>query len=285
MEKDFSYVGFQVKQTDDGVIIDQSQYINDMKVPVVSVNKISQKDDELTPIEYTTFRSVVGSMNWVGHGTRPDILYDLIELSMHFNQATVADLLRAVKIARKLKEADSTIFFPALSGNPSEWKLVVFTDAALGNLPDGFSSTAARLVFLVDGDSRGCILAFKSNKIARVVRSTLAAEVLSLQEGLEEALYLQDMVKELLHTDVKIHAYIDNKSTIDSVNSTKMVKDKRLFRDIAAIKQELNEQIVESLAWVPDKDQLANCLTKKGASNVSLLAVLHTGILPKLPEC
>ena len=285
MENDFSYVGFQVKQTDDGVIIDQSQYINDMKVPVVSVNRISQKDDELTPIEYTTFRSVVGSMNWVGHGTRPDILYDLIELSMHFNQATVADLLRAVKIARKLKEADSTIFFPALSGNPSEWKLVVFTDAALGNLPDGFSSTAARLVFLVDGDSRGCILAFKSNKIARVVRSTLAAEVLSLQEGLEEALYLQDMVKELLHTDVKIHAYIDNKSTIDSVNSTKMVKDKRLFRDIAAIKQELNEQIVESLAWVPDKDQLANCLTKKGASNVSLLAVLHTGILPKLPEC
>ena len=43
MEKDFSYVGFQVKQTDDGVIIDQSQYINDMKVPVVSVNRYLRK--------------------------------------------------------------------------------------------------------------------------------------------------------------------------------------------------------------------------------------------------
>jgi hypothetical protein len=155
----------------------------------------------------------------------------------------------------------------------------------LGNLPDGFSSTAARLVFMVDTVSQCCILAFKSNKIARVVRSTLAAEVLSLQEGLEEALNLKVMLKELLDCDVKIHAYIDNQSTIDSVNSTKMVKDKRLLRDIAAIRQELNEHIVESLTWVPDRNQLANCLTKRGASNVSLLAVLHTGMLPDLPEC
>ena len=93
------------------------------------------------------------------------------------------------------------------------------------------------------------------------------------------------MVKDLLDVDVKIYAYSDNQSTIDAVFSTKMVKDKRLLRDIAAIRQELNERLVESLIWIPDKEMLANCLTKKGASSVDLLAVLHTGILPELPVC
>ena len=285
LESDFSYVGFQVKQNSKGIMIDQTQYLEQMKVPVVPAERKLNKMEELTSSEYTLFRSVVGSMNWVGHGTRPDILFELIELSMQFNKATVENLLRAVKVARKLKESESMIFFPALQGNPSDWKLVVYTDAALGNLPDGVSSTAGRLVFMVDKSSNACVLIFKTNKIARVVRSSLAAEVLSLQEGIEEALNINFMVKDLLDVDVKIYVYSDNQSTIDAVFSTKMVKDKRLLRDIAAIRQELNERLVESLIWVPDKEMLANCLTKKGASSVDLLAVLHTGILPELPVC
>ena len=87
-----------MKQNSKGIMIDQTQYLEQMKVPVVLAERKPNKMEELTSSEYTLFRSVVGSMNWVGHGTRPDILFELIELSMQFNKATVENLLRAVKV-------------------------------------------------------------------------------------------------------------------------------------------------------------------------------------------
>ena len=94
---------------------------------------------------------------------------------------------------------------------------------------------------------------------------------------------MQSLIEDLINIRVPISAYTDNQDTIDSINSTKLVADKRLIIDIAAIKEELSEKLIDSIVWVPDKQQLANCLTKKGASSLSLLAVLHNGKLPILP--
>ena len=278
MHSTFPYIGFQITQTEEGIVLDQSKYVNEMNVPVLAPNRMQNKDDELTRDEYTMFRKVIGSLNWVAHGSRPDLLFDLIDLSIKFNKANVGDLTRALKIARKLKDSESYISFPALSGNISEWNLKVYTDAALANLSDNVSSTAAHVVFLGDME-RVAPLGWKANKIRRVVRSTLATEVLALQEGLEDAIYLQGMLYELIHVSVPIHAYIDNQSTIDAINSTKMVDNKLTRLDIAAIKQEIHRNVIESVNWVPDQKQLANCMTKKGASSLSLLSVLQTGSL------
>lgn len=278
MESDFCYIGFKIKQNEENIVLDQSDYI--VEVPAISAERlaIENKKEELTKEEYTHFRRLVGSMNWLAQGTRPDILYDLIELSMRFNNACVEDLIRAVKIARKLRDVESKIAFPAL-GDVSEWKLYVFTDAALGNLPDGHSSTGAYVVFAVN-KSKCCPLIWKSNKIKRVVRSTLAAEALSLQEGIEEAYYVRTIMSELLNVTAPINAFVDNKSTVDAVFSTKMVDDKKLRIDIAAIKEEVENGMLQNLNWIPDKEQLANVMTKKGASGMALLSVLQTGVMP-----
>ena len=79
------------------------------------------------------------------------------------------------------------------------------------------------------------------------------------------------MVEEIFGLESKtipIEAYIDNKSVIEANLSTRMVHDKRLRVDVAAI-QELfkfhdNNRIQGQL-------QLANPMTKQGASGFSLL--------------
>ena len=283
VDSDFSYVGFHIKQDAHSITLDQSEYVKKLDRPSIEPQRMLEKDSELTPKEYTLFRSIVGSMNWLAHGTRPDILFDLIDLSMKFNKATVEDLCRAMKVLRKLNDLSSIVKYPSLNLDVRQWKIIAFTDAALHNLSDKVGSTAGRVVFLRDKNDVCCTLSWKSNKIKRVVRSTLAAEALSLQEGIEESLYLQSLIEELINIRVPISAYTDNQDTIDSINSTKLVADKRLIIDIAAIKEELTEKLIDSIVWVPDKQQLANCLTKKGASNLSLLAVLHNGKLPILP--
>ena len=72
--------------------------------------------------------------------------------------------------------------------------MLVFTDAALGNL-EGSGSTGGKLILLSSSKGDLCPLSWHTNKIKRVVRSTLAAEMLSLQEGIDEAIYLRSLIQ------------------------------------------------------------------------------------------
>ena len=76
---------------------------------------------------------------------------------------------------------------------------------------------------------------------------------------------------------INIEAYVDNRSVIEAIFSTKLVEDKRLRIDIAAIKESLQLQDVNRIKWVLGHLQLANSMTKQGASGFSLLKVLQSG--------
>ena len=96
---------------------------------------------------------------------------------------------------------------------------------------DGTGSTGAHIVWLVDNRGKCCPLSWHANKIKRIVRSTIAAEALRLQEGLESSFYYQIMLENILgisHKTIPIIAYVDNKSVIEAVSSTKLVDDKRI---------------------------------------------------------
>ena len=74
--------------------------------------------------------------------------------------------------------------------------------------------------------------------------------------------------------------FIDNKSVIEALGTTKLVDDKRLRIDIAAI-QEMRQNNRVEVKWCPGKIQLANSLTKRGASSIELLNVLQKGKMPE----
>ena len=115
-----------------------------------------------------------------------------------FKQASVGDLTRAIKLLSRLKDVQSLMLFPCLSQEFSDLKILVFTDASLGNINDGTGRTGAYVVWLVDRSGLCCPLAWHANNIKRVVRSTIAAEALSLQEGLEAGFYYRAMVEEII---------------------------------------------------------------------------------------
>ena len=130
--------------------------------------------------------------------------------------------------------------------------------------------------------SDACIISWSSTKVKRVVRSTIAAEALSLQEGLEDAMYLKTLITELLpkqDNSLPIVAIVDNKSVIEALNSTKMVDDKRLRLDIAAIKESMRKNEIAEIKWAPGGEQLANCLTKRGVASFQLMSIIQNGKL------
>ena len=56
-----------------------------------------------------------------------------------------------------------------------------------------------------------------------------------------------------------------------------MVEDKRFWVDVAAIQKLLKLQDIYRIQWVPGHLQLANVMTKQGASGFHLLSVLQSG--------
>ena len=278
-ERNFSYVGYQMNQCAEGIQLSQDSYVKDMEVDVIPPEKLTMKQAELSESELTQLRKITGKLNWIVQGTRPDLCFELIELSMKFKKGTVSDLLRAVKALRRIKDFRCVVLFPRL-GSPLHWRMIVFTDAAHANLCDGVSSTGAYIVFLVGPGNLACPLAWNASKIKRVVKSTIAAEALSLQTGLDVAVYLRDIIAEVTGVArLTIAAYVDNRSVVEAVHSTKMVADKRLRIDIGAIKQSLQDGEITAVRWCPGAAQLANCLTKRGAASHHLLRVFHTGKL------
>ena len=129
-----------------------------------------------------------------------------------------------------------------------------------------------------------CPLSWHANKIKWVVRSTIAAEAPSLQEGLECGFYYRKITEDMLGISTKtipIIAYVDNKSVIEAVYSTKLENDKRLRVDIAAISESLARNEIREIKWCPSKDHLTDCMTKRGASGYKLLNVFKEGRMPE----
>ena len=97
-----------------------------------------------------------------------------------------------------------------------------------------------------------------------------------MQEGLEDAIYHQELIDEILHLPFKIPitAYVDNRSVMEALESTRQVDDKRLRIDISGIKESTFKNEIQSIKWCPGASQFANTLTKKGAQSSLLLQTI-----------
>ena len=103
--------------------------------------------------------------------------FELIDLSTKLKEGTISDLSRAVKVVNRLKDIRSVISFPNLSNKVNDWKIAVFTDAALCNINNGTASTAGYIVWLMDCHGKCSPLSWLAGKIKRVERSTIAATI------------------------------------------------------------------------------------------------------------
>ena len=149
-------------------------------------------------------------------------------------------------------------------------------DTTFNNLPNG-GSQRGHIIFLTDFHNKCCPLIWNPSKVKRVVRSTLAAETLALNEGCETALYLSQILGEILHLEhIPITCITDNKSLYDVTNSLTSTTDRLLRVEIATIRQ-ICERKQATRKWVEGKHQPSDCLTKKGASLLRLQPVLKTG--------
>eukprot|EP00959_Pyramimonas_sp_CCMP1952_P373556 7823453-Pyramimonas_sp.AAC.1 len=144
------------------------------------------------------------------------------------------------------------------------------------------------MVFLSDQDSltskggAATLLDWRSHRIRRVVRSTLAAEAMAMDVGVDTAYYLRHLFAEVLFRDFKpgssgklpsffmpIKVATDCKSLYDILTkegTPSTTLERRLSIDIAAVAhvaEEFDDENPKSTVfWVPTDKQVADHLTK-----------------------
>ena len=115
------------------------------------------------------------------------------------------------------------------------------------------------------------------------MRSTLAGETLAMSDGIDNAMFLASLYSELTTVKADLNTpplicVTDNHSLFDALKSTKQVTEKRLRLEISSIKELLQANKIKQVCWSEAKSQLADCLTKKGASPLILLKALDEGV-------
>ena len=113
-----------------------------------------------------------------------------------------------------------------------------------------------------------------------MTKSPLASEALSLAEASDAGFLVSTLVQEIfrLSTLPRVICYTDNRSLTDTLVTTKVISDTRLKVDVARLREMVTkEEIV--VKWIDGKHQIADALTKRGASTASIIEVLNSSFL------
>ena len=289
---DFNYVGWNIKQSavsNNTVTIDQIDYQETKISPVsVSSGRRNQPDYELSELEKTEFQQLLGKLQWITSQSRPDLRYKVLESSMKAAKPRVSDLINLNAIVKKLKKQTVTIMLPSLSKDISQLKIYAYADASLNMLPGRTSSARGHAIFLVSGESAG-ILSWCSRKIKKVTKTISYAEAMALGECLDEAYLIRETIITALclsqnktKDTVPIIGLTDNLSVKENIYSTNPSVDLKMRVQVAYLRKIIDDEEINKVVWIPDPQQLADCLTKspKNKDPVdNLLAVIQTGKL------
>ena len=275
------YLGMNISKEDQEIQIDQNHYTKKLETPDMTPINHLKRDDVMPDHFQSTFRSLACKLNQLAMSARPDLMFDAKVLTTKYGSATKRDLLKAIKIAKRVKDEDTLLTLPNI-GEIEDWILVGVTDASKKAANEVFSVGGYVIMLVNKVTSRASVLTWSSKKINRVCSSSLAAETLSLQKLAGNMFFVRQILKQMFGSkadDIPGLAITDNQDLFSCVHNLKPCEDKRLLADIISIKQAIiDDKTITELRYVPKEEMIADCLTKTGKPGNDLLTIVRTGV-------
>ena len=277
----FKYVGLDIFQRQDALLLEQENYVQLMS-PISFDNKRSN-EDKMSTSEITEVRKRIGQLNWLATQTRPDLSYDISELSSYLKNGTVESIRQVNKIIKKAKRVKSQLVIPNL-GDLCDLQIVAYGDSSFSNLSDG-GSQGGHIIFLVGSNNEYFPLSWQSRRIRRLCKSTQAAETLALVDLAEACVYYRKFILDFLGIkdivrNIPITCKTDNNGLYDSIHSSTQILDKRLRLEMGILREMLSRGEINSIDLIPTDKKVADTLTKKGVASYKVMGHVAN---PKLP--
>ena len=285
-EGKYRCLGWNVHHEDNNIYVNQSDYV-DTKIDFLNVNTKQHLGTEKLGAELIKIvRGMIGKLRWLADQSRPDIAYNLLELSIQSHNPTYDTIKLINKTVAQVKNREYHLKFSKLKSQ--QWYISVFADASLKGLPDKISSAMGYVILLTEGFKPGerraaNVLSWKSCKTRRIVASTYDAETLSLSTALEEGIFIKEQMTRMLgigQEDILVEAWCDCNDTVAAITANKPLpnlNNRLAALEIARIKEMRELKMIDSVNWCPSVQQLADVMTKRGASQESLIHTVEKG--------
>ena len=279
------YCGGTISQSDYGIEVSYEEYIK--KICPMQIAKGRKESDDILPAELSAARGLIGALQWPATQGLPILcasmsiqagevpkgqVHHLRELnkSLRFAKANAATTLKFIaRPEKKQKTLDNLC-------------LVCYADAAFCVRSDKSSQGGYVIMACEKGVLKGLkrpasIISWRSFKVPRVCRSSLAAECQSCATALEELLMSKTFLELLKRPSCSLQQVKDDltgdcamvtdcKALYDSVHreTVQAATDKRVAIESLVIKDLLRDLNCE-WRWVSSERQLSDGLTKVGA--------------------
>ena len=293
----YMHCGVQVIQSGDGTItLDHSAYCSNIE----QIEIAGGDDDPVSDMEKQQLRGVLGAIQWRVYQSAPQHAARLSMLQSQISHPTKATLREANKLVREVFQYKhvSPKFQRLQVEDPMSVTFVAWTDAAVGNRKDlsssgGYFIGAAEPKILQGCSSPVNAISWKSGKLPRVARSSLAAEIQAFSIAEEELMFVRLEWAEMCGFQIPLFnpsslirktqgvMITDAKSLYDIIQkgihmtSGFGLKEKYSVLDMMSVFQRLELGNTHT-RWVHSDAQLADALTKPVA-NSSLIRVLCNG--------
>lgn len=280
------YGGKQITRENGKIKLSQKKFIDATTPSQIPKWRTATPNSPLMPRETTELRSVGGCLHWLVGQTRPDLAAGT---SLYMSgQPTVNHLVNLNKLLKEAKQSSGwgIAFQPV---DLAYAKIVVYSDSSWANA-DELKSQAGFCIFVaghhvdtLEGDF-ATLVDWRSHRIKRQCRSTLAAETMAMDAGMDSGIFCRELLSEMLIEDympttsgrlppdfLAVIGVTDCRSLYgllvkDGQPST--TQEKRLTIDINGLKEAATEfdpegeKLKETFRWVATESQVADHLTK-----------------------
>jgi hypothetical protein len=258
------FLGLQIKQTEEGIFLNQSKYVIDLLkgfelanakaygTPMSSSTKLN-KDEKGKPVDVKLYRGMIGSLLYLT-ASRPDIMFSVC-LCARFQSCPKESHLIAVKRIFRylLGTIDLGLWYP----KSNSFDLISYTDADFAGCKIDRKSTSGTCHFL--GHS---LVSWFSKKQNSVALSTAEAEYVAAGSCCAQSLYIKQQLEDFKILFDHIPIRCDNTSAISlSKNPIQHSRTKHIEIIYHFIRDHVQKWDIE-LEFVSTDSQWADILTK-----------------------
>ena len=209
------FLGLQVKQTDDGIFINQSKYTKNLlkrfnmldssSASTLMATTIKLDQHQGDKVDVTSYRGMIGSLLYLT-ASRPYIMYATCLCARFQAQPKEPHLIAVKRIFRYLKgNPDLGLWYPT----ESDFNLIGYSDADFAGCKVDRKSTSGGCQFLGDR-----LVSWSSKKQKSISTSTAEAEHIDVGSCCAQILWMKNQLQDYGLSYSKIPIYCDNQSAI-----------------------------------------------------------------------
>jgi hypothetical protein len=264
------------------ICVDQNKAIEELTE--IPIEKNMKDETPCSPSMHTSFRSVLGQLNWLQSRTQFHLCYKFSRCASASASPTIGDVRTLNKVVRTARSSPVTLNYWPLRG-PT--RIVRFPDAAYRNNSDK-TSQRAHVIFICAPRERsekhtyGSLVDFESHKINRTVLSTTVSELYAFMKCYGTCQFLRGLWMDISGTAAEIHIRTDANNLVTTASTTHLPEQKETIHMIQMLRKEACSGSIHDLAHIRTALCLSDALTKSSAKPDELVAAVSTGTLKEV---